>query len=96
MRRREVATPLPDRLLSRDRQEPGAGRFRLLFAAGGRISKVIGRSVSGTAGAEDVTGGRTSVTISGMGRVVGRRGGGLGSGGAAVGADAGADSPAAT
>ncbi len=95
MRRREVATPLPDRLLSRDRQEPGAGRFRLLFAAGGRISKVIGRSVSGTAGAEDVTGGRTSVTISGMGRVVGRRGG-LGSGGAAVGADAGADSPAAT
>lgn len=63
------------------RQEPGAGRLRLLVrltgggGGGGGISSVVGRSGSGTAGAEDVTGGLTSVTISGMGRVVGRNGG---------------------
>ena len=71
MRLVEVATPLPESVLSLERQEPGVGLFRLRL---GRISKVIGRSVSGTAGAEDVTGGLTSVTISGIGRVVGLRG----------------------
>ena len=95
MRRRLTATPFPERLLRRVRHDPGAGLFLLLFAGGGRISRVVGRSVSGTAGAEDVTGGLTSVTISGMGRVVGR-GTSAGAEGPTVGAVVGTDSPAAT
>lgn len=66
---------MPDKVLSLALQEPALARFRLRFAGGG-ISRVVGTSTTGTAGAEDVMGGFTSVTISGIGRVVGTGGAG--------------------